>query len=357
VRGLIGAFAATAITLVFLLCFIGALHAPGPRSVPIGYVGSSTTASALERVLDRSDPGAYHVIAYPSATAARDAILNSHIDAALVPSAPVLLVATAAGDAVTNATVRTFTTAARSAGVNLSALDVRALHNSDPQGLAQTFFVVALLAPSLLFGYLLVTRFARRLNALLQLAVIAVYAAIVAAVATAFADAWIGALTGAPWGLFGIGTLLAFTAAVVSAAATRWAGRIGAAVIALLFLAVGIPASGVILGSNMITQWYADLGRALPAGAALPSVRNTIYFRGNAIAWPLLILSAWALAGIIALALVRVFRRRPLGEPASLALADHAAAEPSESDVLGADARTGAEASREPGRTPTTRHD
>jgi len=51
----------------------------------------------------------------------------------------------------------------------------------------------------------------------------------------------------------------------------------------------------------MITPWYADLGRALLPGSAMPAVQNTVYFNGNDIVNPLLILSAWALAGILAL--------------------------------------------------------
>ena len=65
----------------------------------------------------------------------------------------------------------------------------------------------------------------------------------------------------------------------------------------------------------MITQWYADLGKALPAGSALPAVQNTVYFNGNAITAPLLVLSAWALAGAIALALVAIMHPRIPGQP------------------------------------------
>ena len=137
------------------------------------------------------------------------------------------------------------------------------------------------------------------------------------------ADPVIGALTGAPWGLFGIGTLLAFAAAVTAAAAARWGGGLGYLVILLLFVAVGIPASGTTLGPNMITAWYADLGKALPAGSALPAVQNTVYFNGNAITIPLLVLSAWALAGAIVLLMVAIFhpplpgqRAQQPGQPA-----------------------------------------
>ncbi len=350
--GLIGALALTVFSLVFVVAFIGALHNPGPRSVPVGVVGAPTQAAALGGALDRAEPGAFVVKTYPSATAARDAILDRNIDAALVPGPPPqLLVATAAGQAVTNATVAIFTSAANSAGVNLPVVNVRPLHTSDPQGLSQVFFVIALLAPSVIFGNVLVKQISPGLHPLRQLAVIAVYAAIVSAVATAIADAAIGSLIGAPWGLFGIGTLLAFATAVVAAAVTRWTGTLGYGVIALLFIPIGISSSGTTLGPNMITQWYADLGKALPAGSALPAVQNTIYFNANATVRPLLILSAWALAGAIALALVGVFRPPMPRQPGSTAPADHAAADTAEYGT--ADRPIPAEAPRESGRHST----
>jgi hypothetical protein len=250
-------------------------------------------------------PGAYVVSSYPTAATALTAINDRTIDAALVPGphAELLLVASAVSEAETNAIVKTFHVGAAAAHVPLSVRNVRPLHSGDPQGLSQVFFVTALLAPSVAFGNLLINRIGPRLNEFWHLAMIAVFAVTIAAVATAIADAAIGALTGAPWAIFGVGALLAFAAATVSAAATRWTGAIAYVVILLLFVPVGLSSSGTTLGPHMITPWYADLGKALLPGATMPVVRNVTYFSGNAIIDPLLVLSAWALAGMIALAM------------------------------------------------------
>jgi hypothetical protein len=217
------------------------------------------------------------------------------------PRVPVLLVATAVSPALTRAIVGDVRSAAAAAHSLVAVQDIRPLPSHDPDSLSQVYFVIALMTPSLLFGSLLVSRISPKLNPLWQLAVIAVYAAIAGGVATALADPAIGALTGAPWGIFGIGTLLAFAAAAIAAAVRRWTGGIGYVVLGLLLIPVGISASGTTLGPNMITQWYADLGKALLPGSAMPAVQNTVYFNGSNIATPLLILSAWALAGILAM--------------------------------------------------------
>jgi hypothetical protein len=328
VAGLIGALVVTVLSLVFVSSFIGALHDPGPRSAPLGIVGSPAAASRLGSTLDHAVPNGFTVTSYPTATAARNAINDRTIDAALVPGphAQNLVVAQAVSSGLTNATIKVFTGVAARAHVPLAVTDIRPLHSSDPDGLSQTFFVVALLVPSFIFGNLLVQRLAPDRPPHRHLAVIVVYAPIVAAVAVAMADGAIGALTGAPWGLFGIGTLLAFAVAVMSAAAARWAGGIGVALFFLLFIPVGIASSGVTLGPNMITPWYADLGRALPPGSALPSVLNTTYFHANAITVPLGILSAWALAGIVAMIMAAILHPPIPGQPTQTEPSSEAAA-------------------------------
>ncbi|HEY7177279.1 MAG TPA: hypothetical protein VH442_20375, partial [Micromonosporaceae bacterium] len=297
----------------------------------------------------RAEPGHFVVKPYPNAVAARNAIIDRHVDAALLPVAGQLVVSTGAGDALANSTARVFESAATSAGVNLGVINIRPLHTSDPQGLAQVLYVIVLFVPSMVFGYLLVRLISPRLNALVQLAILAVYAAIVSAVATAIADAGISALTGQPWGLFGIGTLIAFTAAVVGAAAARWFGRIGFTLFFLLLVAVGISASGLTLGPRMISSWYADLGKALPPGSGMRAVQNTTYFSGNQIITPLLVMSAWALGGMILMALAAFIHPRAIDRmPGSLAAADHAAAERSEEyEAIGARERGHAELSSE----------
>jgi len=323
----IGALGATLISVVFIASFIGALHAPGPRSLPVGVVGSQAQASAVNAALGRERPGGYTVTSYPTVAAARSAILDRTIDAALTPAptGALLQVASASGAAATNATVLDIGAVTHAGGLPLAVQNIRPLPSNDPQGISQVFFVIALTAPSLIYANLLINKFGRTLNPIRQTIAIVAYALVVSALAVTLADPIIGAFTGSPWGLFGIGALLAFAVTAAASAAARWTGGLGYLVLFLLFIPVGIASSGTTLGPNMITPWYADLGRALPVGAALPAVQNTVYFNATAITAPLLILSAWALAGAIALALVAVFHPPFPGQKKSGAGQQHVA--------------------------------
>jgi hypothetical protein len=138
-------------------------------------------------------------------------------------------------------------------------------------------------------------------------------------------DGIVGALPGAPAALFGIGALTAFAISSACHAAVRLAGPPLAVLLVLLFIPVGVPAAGGPFGSAFVTSWYAHLGNALPAGAALPAVRDVVSFDGHALAAPLLVLCLWA--GISAVLSALPAPRRPgraaaasaTGVPASMA--------------------------------------
>jgi hypothetical protein len=174
--GLIGALVMTILSLIFVASFIGALHNPGPRSAPVGVVGPPAAAAALGRSLGHAVPGGFVVTSYPTEAAARAAIGRRTIDAALVPGphGEHLLVAEAVSASLTNVIIKVFTTGAARAHIPPAVTNIRPLHASDPEGLSQTFFVTALLAPSFTFGNQLIRRIAPRLGPHWHLVLIAV---------------------------------------------------------------------------------------------------------------------------------------------------------------------------------------
>jgi hypothetical protein len=121
---------------------------------PLGVVAGRPEASALGRALNHQAPGRFNVIAYPSESAARGAILDRTVDAAITPGprVPVLLVATAVSPSLTVAIVKNVHAAALSAHTLVRVQNVRPLPPSDPDSLSQVYFVIALMTPSLLFG-------------------------------------------------------------------------------------------------------------------------------------------------------------------------------------------------------------
>ena len=102
-------------------------------------------------------------------------------------------------------------------------------------------------------------------------------------------------------------------------------GAAGTLVVVVLFVIFGAPASGGTVPSPYLPTFWRTFGPYLPAGAGTTAVRNTIYFDGNAITKPLLVLAAYLVVGA---AVVIVVRRR--------SRADNAEAEAEASAGVGA---------------------
>ena len=90
----------------------------------------------------------------------------------------------------------------------------------------------------------------------------------------------------------------------VALASGRFRTAIGRADIAEAALPFGL------IGATFVAAWYARFGAGLPAGAALPAIRSIVYFDGNALAGPLLVLSLWAGIAAVVFGLPRLARSR-----------------------------------------------
>lgn len=300
------AAAAAGMTLVSVLIagsFIGALHRPSPHGVPVGVVAPAGQVAQLGAAFGRAAPGAFALTRYPSPGAARQAVLDRGIDAALVmgPGREQLLVASAAGRFAAQAVTGAFQAEAAAAGQRLVVTDIRPLPPGDESGISPLFVFIATVLPSAAFGVVLAGLIGRKLGLAWRLAALAGFAVLAGLAVAWTADGLAGALAGAPWGLAGIGMLTAFSVSAACAAAWRLAGPPLAALVFLLIFPVGVPAAGGPIGPRFVTSWYADLGSGLPAGAELPAIRDIVYFDGHGLGTPLLVLSLWA--GISALAL------------------------------------------------------
>lgn len=308
------AVGATLAGMLFVGVFVGALHQPAPRQVPVGVAGPAAAARQVGADLARHSPGAFTVTAYPDAAAARQAIDDRDVDAALVPGpgGPQLLVAGAAGPFATQAVTGAFQAEAAAAGQHLTVTDIRPLPPGDPTGIAPLFVFLGLALPGAVFGIMLAGVVGKRLNGPAKLASLAGFAILTALAATWITDGMTGALPGNPAGLIGIVALTAFAVSTAYTAAYRLAGLPLAVALLLLFVPVGISAAGGVLGPAFITSWYAQLGSGLPASAAMPAIRDVVSFGGHALAGPLLVLCLWAGMSAIVLALPRPrLPRRP----------------------------------------------
>jgi hypothetical protein len=194
----------------------------------------------------------------------------------------------------------------------VTVVDLAPLPAGNRDGLGVFFLVLSVLLPSLLAG-VLTTFVSRSYRALGQLGALAGFALLTGAAAAATADGLTGALAGHYLATAGILALLCMAMAAPTAAMVRVAPA-GAALAALAFVVFGIPATGGPPGlQGFVPAFFRALEPALPPGVAVPALTSVSYLGSHALARPLLVLGAWAVAGSVVLSAV-ARRRAPNGD-------------------------------------------
>jgi len=309
------------------LTFVGALHSPAPRDVGLGLVGPQDVVGPVAHRLDQQRPGAFDVHRYASRSEAEGAIRDREIVAAYLPdqAQPELLLASADGgmQALTlQATFEQLSMAAPGPVVQ----DVVPAAEGDRAGLSPFLLVVSLTIPGLLLAMLLALAGGAGTPSRVRLATAALGAAGVGLVNAAVADLVLDALPGHYWQVASVSalTVLALTAATL--ALHRLLGLAGLALGPLLFLVVGMPASGAAVGPDHLPAVFRLASLALPPGEAVRALRGVQYFDGAASATSLWLLALWAATGAVVLLAPpsRAPQPAPVGaEPVRVPLGDN----------------------------------
>ena len=285
--------------LVFAGSFLGALHHVEPHGVPVAVVGPENAVDRLGTQMDERAEGAFDLTAYEDEEAAREALLDRDVDAVFVPGrgGADLIVAGATGKIQNAVLTQAFQGAGQATGQPVTVEDVRPLPADDGNGVSAIFLVITTVIPAVILAVLLAFAVPRA-GAGRRIGLLAAGSVVLGGVNTWVAAGLTGALVGAPWELWGLAALLVFAVSAFMAGALRVGGPPAAGLTVLLFIPIGVPASGGPIGPQFIPEWYAAFGEWLPVSAAINAVRNTVYFDGSAIGGPLLVLALWAVAGL-----------------------------------------------------------
>ncbi|GIH91107.1 hypothetical protein ACFFMN_08940 [Planobispora siamensis] len=308
--------AVTLVGMLFSASFVGALHKPEPHGVPVAVVGAP--AQQLQAALDQRKPGAFALEGHSSEQAAREALLGRDVDAVLLAQEGRLVVASAGGRTASTVIMQVFQGAAQAQGRSLTVEDAVPLPPGDAGGISGLFYVLSLVIPGIALAVLL-SNAVPGLGLAGRLGVLTAGALTVGTANAWLADVVLGALPGSFGGLVAISAGIVLTVSLVAAGLMKVVGPAGVGLAALLFIPIGLPASGGPLGARFVPEWYAVIGRFLPVGPGSDAVTNVVHFGGAALLWPLAVLGAWALAGLIMLAVPARTPAGPRAVPAPVA--------------------------------------
>lgn len=269
-----------------------------PHELPIGVVGPPAATGQVTQLLESQQPGAFAATTYADEAALRTAILSRDVYGGLAIGATGsrLLLASAGSPAVATALTGLAQGIGHAQGVQVATEDVVPLPAEDPHG---TGLATALLP--MLIGAVAPVVVLIRLAAQPLTRVLGVLATNLTVGFTVIAvlHYGLGALTGS----YVVESLtMSLTLAAISMALLGLHGLVGWAGLALgvlTMLLLGMPLSGVQSAPELLTPFWAGLGQALPPGAGGHLLRSVAYFDGRGAGSSLVVLTCWAVTGLL----------------------------------------------------------
>ncbi|PZF82370.1 hypothetical protein C1I92_17020 [Jiangella anatolica] len=279
-----------------------------PRDIPVAVVGSAAAADRFERQLAETQPDALDLRRAADADTARRLIEDREVYGAIVfePTGTARVLTASAGSPVVAQVLTGIAgQVAEPAAASPPVEDVVPLPDADPRGSAFAAAALPMVLGGMVVGILmsfLVTGVWRRVAGAL------VAAAAAGGVVTLVAQTWLGALQGSVWANAGAVALIVAAISLTITGLVALLGPAGIGLGAVVMFLVGNSISGVSSAPEFLPTGWGALGQALPAGAGGTLLRSTSYFDGAAAIGPVLVLTAWAVAGLALVALGRRLR-------------------------------------------------
>jgi hypothetical protein len=323
-----------ALVAVVVLAFLWPSVTAEPKDLPVAAAGDPAVVAQVQAGLDQNAEGAIELVAVADRDAAVDLVESRDAYGALVlGQQPEVLTASAASPAVAQllaglqpALQAQVSAAATAQGVPAEAVptvavtDVVPLSVDDPRGSTLAAASFPLVLGGMVGGIaisLAVVGVWRRVAAL------GVYS-VAGGLAIAAILHGLGGLHGAYLAdSLAVGlTLLGIGGTIVGAVAVL--GRPGIAVGPVLFLLVANPLSASAMPVEFLLSPWGAVGQWFPPGASATLLRDLSYFPAADTTLPWLVLTGWAVLGLL-LSLVGHFRDRGAATAAALREADEVA--------------------------------
>ncbi|KRD16281.1 MULTISPECIES: hypothetical protein [unclassified Streptomyces] len=307
-----------ALHLLFIASYVGALHDPKPKDVPFGVVAPGAAARQTVARLEKLPGSPLDPRTVADAATARKQIMNREIDGALIVSpsgaTDTLLVATGGGKVLAATLVTLATTLEKSEARTLRTLDVVPADREDANGLSSFYLAVGWCVGGYLCASIMVISSGAG-SSTPRRAVIRLLAMVAVGIVGGLGGALIvgpvlGALPGGVAAYWGLGALIIFAVGAATLAFQGVFGLAGVGLVILLVVILGNPSAGGALPPPLLPPFWRAIGPALPPGAGTWAARSIAYFQGNDMTAALLVLSAWAVGGVVVTLLAATLRTR-----------------------------------------------
>ncbi|WP_166136384.1 ABC transporter permease [Nocardioides ochotonae] len=306
----------------FIYSYVAAFHDPTPHQLEVKVVAPAVGGSQAQQLVDQlnglsGDPLDASVA--DSESEAREDVRDGDDVAALVlrpeKSTDLLLIASGGGVSVEEAASDVLTKVVQEQRRSVEKEDLVPLQSGDARGLTGFYLVVGWAVGAYLFPTVVALARGDRPRSV-RTAAIRLAALVPYALASGFGGALIvgpllDAQTGHFWQLGLLGTAVSFSIAALAIGLEAFLGVIGIGVTLLLIVIIGNPSSGGAFQAGVMPAFWRVVGDWIPTGAGVDGVRQIVYFGSDDLTRPLLVLAAYAVAGIVLTLLVSGRGRRP----------------------------------------------
>ncbi|MFF1378131.1 DUF3533 domain-containing protein [Streptomyces sp. NPDC058308] len=308
-----------ALQLLFIASYVGALHHPKPKDVSFAVVAPGPAAEqTADRLKKLSGEPLDPRVLKDEATARRQ-IMNRDIDGALLVDPKgtndTLLVASGGGTALSRTLTELVSEVDAAQKRTVKTDDVAPASGQDFNGLSSFYLVVGWCVGGYLCASILAisagSRAANVPRAVIRLGTMALYSIVGGLGGAVIIGPILGALPGSFLGLSGLGALVIFGVGAITLALQALTGIVGIGLAVLLIVIGGNPSAGGAFPLPMLPPFWQAIGPWLPPGAGTWVARSIAYFEGNSITRELLVLSAWAVVGVVVTIALSARRRTP----------------------------------------------
>jgi hypothetical protein len=285
---------------LLVLMFAWSSSRAAPHGLPLAVSGPPPAARELAQGLERSQPGAFTTVVLPDDAAARAAVTDRQVYAAVSLSAAGAALYIASEASPTVAQVLTQALPAAIAHVlphtTVTITDLAPNPVDDPKGTSIPTALIPLTMTSIAAGAVIGLVSRDRLTRLMALVGYAILAGLFVAVAL---QGMLGGLTGSWFSNELVLTLGAGAIAAVTCGLTAIAGLAGILVVLFVAWFFGFAFSGATTAWQLMPTPWGQLAQYLPVGATNTGLRSVAFFHSAEAAGPLAVLGSWALVGFV----------------------------------------------------------
>ena len=297
---------------LFVTSYSLAMGNPQPHDIPIGVVSDSVTPDELGASLEKATGTTFLVSGYPSADAAKQALDQQQIYAALVTAGgsagSELYISSASGSSIAKVISAEAAQLGASLGVQITVTDLNPLRPDDPSGLV--LFYLALASTIIGFVGAIQTRVnASGMTIVGELAWDAGRAALVGLVITLTTGPVLGFETFPLVPVWGVLAMTVFIAgAVYNFFRVIVGGKWALMPTWIIFILISNPSSGGAVAPQLLPPFYEFMGRWMPTGATVRALRDLAYFPEAVHPEPYVVLGLWLVGATGAFVLARRIR-------------------------------------------------